>query len=562
MTKLILFSFAFASLTACSHFQAKSNGPGDKTDNAMVGSPEVKRFTISDSSLEGKPGQDLGPRIPTDEHQLVDQWIRYFQGRGRHHMERYLARSTRYGQLMRRILRENGMPEDLIYIALIESGFSSRAVSQASAVGYWQFIKPTGRRYNLEIGSLIDERRDPVLSTHAAAQYFKDLYGMFDSWYLAMASYNAGENRILRLTKKHRTKDFWELASKRRALPKETLHYVPKYIAAKLIAENPEKYGFTDIEYEAPLEFEVIQVKNPIDMRTLAQGIEMEYDELKILNPKFKGPLAPMGNSEFLEIRVPLGFGSKALAVVESAKVDPSLIAGYRSDEIMTHRVRRGETISSIARKYRTTVTIIRDLNDIKPKRRLRVGQRIDVPKRSISSSSQIDQKKTKEIKELKSAIATSSVQIEGQDQTAAQEEKPKYHIVQKGDTLTGISEEYDVTVGELVKLNKLRRKSVLPIGLRLKLPVLEALPAAVTEREGVRRSPAVSNKRDSIRRSSLKKSTQKIKIRKVHVVRRGENLQIIAQKYQLPLNRLLLANKIINPSQIQAGQKLKIPVL
>jgi membrane-bound lytic murein transglycosylase D len=561
MNKIIFFSVMTLVISSCSHFQSK-NLNSDKNDNSPSSSKiELKGFKLSDIR-ENSDYLPKGPSIPIEENALVNQWIRYFQGRGRAHMERYLARSTRYGQLMRRILRDNGMPEDLIYIALIESGFSSRAVSHASAVGYWQFIKPTGRRYSLEISPLIDERRDPVLSTQAAAQYFKELYEMFGSWYLAMASYNAGENRILRATQKYRTQDFWELASKRRALPKETVHYVPKFIAAKLIAENPEKYGFTEIEYEAPLEFEVIQLKNPIDIRVLAQSLNMDYDEFKILNPKFKGPLAPLSRNDALEIRVPLGMGERAMAVVESAKIDASMIAGYRSDDIMTHKVGRGETLYSIAKKYRTSVAVIRDLNDLKPKRRLRVGQRIDVPKRLISSTS-YSQAETRSNKETD--VRPNSdlvVATQSQAQSGAQEEKPQYHVVQRGDTLTGIAEEYDVTIGELVKLNKLKRKSVLPVGLRLKLPVVEALPSAVAEKEGVRRNPATFNKQKSSRRVTLKKNPQQIKIKKVHVVRRGENLQVIAEKYNLSVQRLVLANKLNNPYLIQAGQRIKIPAL
>ncbi len=139
-----------------------------------------------------------------------------FQGRGRPHMERYLARSTRYEKLMKKVLRDNGLPEDLFYIALIESGFSSAATSHAAAVGYWQFIRGTGKRYGLEISPFVDERRDPVFATQAAAEYFKGLYSVFGSWYLAMASYNVGENRVKREVMNHYTRDFWELARKKR----------------------------------------------------------------------------------------------------------------------------------------------------------------------------------------------------------------------------------------------------------------------------------------------------------------------------------------------------------
>jgi len=497
--------FLLISLWSCSHLSNRDPLVTNSTTVDQNPSIEVKRFEISKVQEDSLP-KSSGERIPVIINPLVEQWIKYFQGRGRHHMERYLARSTRYGELMRRILRENGMPEDLIFIALIESGFSSRAVSHASAVGYWQFIKPTGRRYNLEVSSLIDERRDPVLSTHAAAQYFKELYEMFGSWYLAMASYNAGENRIMRLIKKYRTNDFWELAKKKRALPKETLHYVPKFIAAKLIAEDPIKYGFTDIEYEAPLEFEIIEVKNPVDLRIMAQNLEMDYDDLKLLNPKFKGPLAPLNKDQVLILRVPLGQAQKGVLAAKLSQVDMSTIAYYRSEDLMTHKVRRGETLSTIAKRYKTTVAIIRDLNDLKPTRRLRVGQRLDVPRRrSISSAAFVSSSPGPALKSPNQKASLDDLA----EQSPAQEEKPKYHIVAKGDTLTGIAEEYDITIGELVKLNNLKRKSTLPIGLRLKLPDIEELPDAVTDKEGVRHSPAARPQQEFRNRTVVKQSKE-----------------------------------------------------
>jgi membrane-bound lytic murein transglycosylase D len=441
--------------------------------------------STADSSAAGGVTSDAAlsslPTIAIEDHELVRQWIRYFQGRGRHHMERYLARSTRYGQLMRSILKQNGMPEDLLYIALIESGFSSRAVSHASAVGYWQFIKPTGRRYHLEVNPLIDERRDPVLSTQAAAQYFKDLYEMFGSWPLAMASYNAGENRILKLVQKHKTHNFWHLAGKKRALPRETRHYVPKFMAAKLIAENPAYYGFSDIEYEEPLDFELISLSSPIDIRLLAEHLSVEYDELKILNPKFKGPLVPLASAESVEFRVPKGLSEKALLALPSSTVDMSTIAYYRNDDVTTHRVKRGETLASIAKKYKTTVGLLQDLNDIKPKRRLRLGQRLDVPKKISEKILEKSSSNSVVLSPLKNKESLKEIEISSPPQ-------PEYHIVQKGDTLTGIAEEYEITVGELVKLNKLKKKSFLSIGLRLKLPVVEALPDSVAEQESVKK--------------------------------------------------------------------------
>jgi membrane-bound lytic murein transglycosylase D len=184
-------------------------------------------------------------------------------------MERYLSRSTRYAPIMKEILRKEGLPEDLIYIALIESGFSSTAHSTASAVGYWQFIRGTGKQYRLRIDSFVDERRDFERSTVAAADYFKGLYNLFGAWYLAIASYNVGENRVKGLVMRNKTRDFWKLARERR-LPQETVDYVPKFLAARLIGKEPAKYGFTDVEYMPPLEFSTVSFASPIDIRRLA----------------------------------------------------------------------------------------------------------------------------------------------------------------------------------------------------------------------------------------------------------------------------------------------------
>lgn len=225
-------------LSGCAHQQTKQP---DQATTEQIGEPA--QFRVKENAETTKPTDEL-EIIPTELNANVDKWINYFQGRGRPHMERYLLRSTRYEALMKKVLRDNKLPEDLFYIALIESGFSSQAFSHASAVGYWQFIRGTGKRYKLQINQMIDERRDPVLSTQAAADYFKDLYARFNSWYLAMASYNVGEGRVDRAVKKYKTKDFWELTRNKRALPRETDDYIPKYIAAKLIAKNPDKYGF------------------------------------------------------------------------------------------------------------------------------------------------------------------------------------------------------------------------------------------------------------------------------------------------------------------------------
>ncbi|HVK60718.1 MAG TPA: lytic transglycosylase domain-containing protein, partial [Bdellovibrionales bacterium] len=229
--RIIAYTALALSLGACATLKTSGGRPGQSNDPEMAKTPATPSTDLSDS------GSDL-EAIPLEVNKNVLQWIDYFQGRGRPHMERYLQRSTRYMPIMKKILRDNGLPEDLIYIALIESGFSSTAHSSASAVGYWQFIRGTGKHYNLKIDGYVDERRDFVKSTQAAAEYFKGLYSLFGAWYLAIASYNVGENRVKSLVMKNHTRDFWKLARENR-LPDETTNYVPKFLAARLIAKDP-----------------------------------------------------------------------------------------------------------------------------------------------------------------------------------------------------------------------------------------------------------------------------------------------------------------------------------
>ena len=217
----LIFGAIALPLAACSTVSGTKSP--DASDAAVANVGGTTQGDLSDS------GSDLDA-LPLEVNRNVLQWIDYFQGRGRPHMERYLQRSTRYMPIMKKILKDNGLPEDLIYIALIESGFSSTAHSSAAAVGYWQFIKGTGRRYGLGIDSYIDERRDFVKSTQAAADYFKGLYNLFGAWYLAIASYNVGENRVKNLVMKNKTRDFWKLARENR-LPDETSNYVPKILS-------------------------------------------------------------------------------------------------------------------------------------------------------------------------------------------------------------------------------------------------------------------------------------------------------------------------------------------
>lgn len=504
MRRLLTLSLVLAFMAGCAHKDLGTNAVGTAA-NSEGDLKDIGSFRLSDPEGPKVVDQEL-ESIPTEVNPLVEKWIAYFQGRGRPHMERYLARSTRYEKLMKKVLRDNGLPEDLFYIALIESGFSSRATSHASAVGYWQFIRGTGKRYGLDINAFVDERRDPVFATQAAAEYFKGLYSVFGSWYLAMASYNVGENRVKREVMNHYTRDFWELARKKR-LPAETINYVPKFIAAKMIGKDPAKYGFDEIDYLPPIEFDHITVAQPVNLREMAEKLNLNYEDFKALNPKFKGEVAILKGSD-LVLRVPPGTTEQArVAATESYVTDVRFIAD--SGDTQTYRIRRGDTLSTVARRYRTTVAYLRDLNDLPRRKAVKVGMRIQVPDRTP-----LKERPSKKA----SMVAKKSAPAAGKGE----------YIVQEGDSLSTIARKYSTSVSELQRMNNIRRGKTLKVGTRIKVP-----------------APGSSSVRQ---------------VAKVHVVKRGENLSAIAAKYNVAVSDIKEKNKIRNPASLMVGSRIVIP--
>ncbi|WP_374029874.1 LysM peptidoglycan-binding domain-containing protein [Bdellovibrio bacteriovorus] len=514
MRRLLTLSLVLAFLAGCAHKNVSTETEGSVGANGEAEIKDIGSFRLSDPEGPKVVDQEL-ESIPTEVNPLVEKWIAYFQGRGRPHMERYLARSTRYEKLMKKVLRDNGLPEDLFYIALIESGFSSRATSHAAAVGYWQFIRGTGKRYGLDINAFVDERRDPVFATQAAAEYFKGLYSVFGSWYLAMASYNVGENRVKREVMNHYTRDFWELARKKR-LPKETINYVPKFIAAKMIGKDPAKYGFDDIDYLPPIEFDHITVNKPVNLRAMADKLNLNYEDFKALNPKFKGEVAVLKGSE-LVLRIPPGTSETALVAANEAFVDNVRFIADTGDT-QTYRIRRGDTLSTVARRYRTTVAYLRDLNDLPRRKALRVGMRIQVPDRTPLKD-RVSTKKTLVAKNSSSEKQTVTVSSDG-----------RYYIVQSGDSLFTIARKYSTSVSQLQRMNNIKRGRTLKVGMKLLVPTPDS------------------------------SSAREIAKAKVHVVRRGENLSVIAAKYNVSMSDIKQKNRIRNPASLVVGARLVIP--
>jgi membrane-bound lytic murein transglycosylase D len=237
--------------------------------------------------------------VPIQMNKQVRAYLVYFSTERKAVITRYLSRSTRYLPMIKEVFREYGLPEDLAFLAMIESGFNNKATSPAAACGMWQFIRGTGLRYGLAIDSYVDERRDPEKATRAAAKYLLDLYKQFGSWYLAAASYNCGEGRVQRELNQSNHKNFWELSANM-CLPTETKNYVPQMIAATIIAKNPEKFGFHRVPYQPPLKVDKVKVDEPTSLKAVAFAINMQSEDIQVLNPELLRGVTPPASPKYV----------------------------------------------------------------------------------------------------------------------------------------------------------------------------------------------------------------------------------------------------------------------
>ncbi len=321
--------------------------------------------------LDNCPKKEPVFDIPIVVNDKVEHCIVLFQTAIRDKFVTWLARSGKYIPFMKNLLKEQGLPEDLVYMALIESGFDPYAYSRSKAVGPWQFIGQTGKRYGLRVNWWVDERRDPEKSTIAAAKYLKDLYEMFDCWYLAAAGYNAGEYRIIKAVKRFRTEDFWAL-TKHRYLKRETKNYVPLMIAAALVAKDPEKYGFADIEYQEPLRYEKVKVPELTDLSLIAKACEISIEKIRDLNPELQRGVTPPNEAEY-EIKIP--FAKKDLFTRNFETLQP-----LEKFQFKTHVVKKGETLQGIAKLYRVDLDPLLEINSLNKKSPLSKGMNVLIP--------------------------------------------------------------------------------------------------------------------------------------------------------------------------------------
>ncbi len=313
--------------------------------------------------------EDRDGHIPLVRTKQVDQFIEYFKTKGRKQFQIWLDRYAKYQDLILPILADHEMPEELMYLAMIESGLNPKAYSKANASGMWQFIYSTGKTYGLNRDWYKDERRDPVKATHAACKYLKDLYKEFDNWYLALAAYNCGSGRVARASKLHQTYDFWQMHS----LPRETRNYIPYFLSAAIIARSPSEYGFKVPKNIKPHKYDIITLEKSSDIAVLARVAGIKPKLLREYNPELRQSATPAEGK--YDLKIPIGVKQKFLtawkAIPEEERFAPQFIV---------HRVRYGESLWTISKKYNVSIHDLAAVNKIRNRNKVRVGQKLNVP--------------------------------------------------------------------------------------------------------------------------------------------------------------------------------------
>ncbi len=388
--------------------------------------------------------------IPVVYNAAVQRWINYFLTRGREFFVRYGARAGRYAPLFGKILEEHGLPRDLIFLAMAESGFQNKARSWARAVGPWQFMPFTGRNYGLHIDWYLDERRDPIKATVAASRYLQKLYNDFGSWELAMAGYNAGEGKIGRAIKMYKTENFWDI-SKGRYLKPETKNYVPKIMALAIIGKNLKSFGFEEIEFQAPLDFEEIEVAALTDLVALSEKINLNFDDVHTLNPEIQRWFTPPGDS--YRLRVPRGTFARKWNRLPAAE-KTALVA----TEFQQYRVRGNTaTLAEVARvNDLKEPSVLAEINNIPVGRTLKSGEVILLPFRSGQSRRD---SMYADLYEKPRRVVQERNQFRSRIEQAKRRAKPisnpsEFYTVKKGDSLWTVAQKTGVALDTLIVSN------------------------------------------------------------------------------------------------------------
>lgn len=492
--------------------------------------------------------------VPIIMNERVENSLAYLQTVAREAFSTYLDRSSRYMPIVEKILKEEGLPNDIIYLPLVESGYNPHAYSRARAVGMWQFISATGKRYGLNHNWWYDERRDFEKSTRAAARHLRDLLKQFGSWELALAAYNTGAGRVSREIRKKKTRNFWKLR-----LPRETRNYVPLFMAATIIAKQPEKYGFYP-KYEPPLEFDPADVSRCISFNNISAKTGISVADLELLNPELRRGVTPP-NIKNYKLRIPKGFQSKFLAAYDD-------IPSEQNTNWVKHRIRRGETVSTIARKYGVSQASIVQANSLGRKKRIYAGKTLMIPTANGSQYSS----SSKTVKTKKKIVASNN---------------GKYRV-KYGDTLWDIAVAHGVSVSQLKRANRLSSNKIYA-GRILTIPDNEA----EDDNDSSRYHKYTVKRGDTLWKIASRNGTSVSTIKRAngltsnriypgmtlmvpartssntgnladkdfitYTIKKGDSLWEIAEAFSVSVEDLARWNNISRKSRLYPGNKLKI---
>ncbi|HVO64239.1 MAG TPA: LysM peptidoglycan-binding domain-containing protein [Terriglobales bacterium] len=445
-----------------------------------------------DANIKAKAAAEVSAThsdLPLVMNDTVAAYINYFSGSGRSLLEQSLIRGGRYEDMIRRTLKEHGLPEDLIYLAEAESGFKPLALSRAGARGMWQFMGGRGSGYGLQRSWWVDERQDPDKSTHAAARHLKDLYNQFGDWYLAMAAYNSGPGTVQTAVKRTGYADFWELY-RRNVLPRETRNYVPIIVAVTIMAKNPSQYGLDHLVADKPVAVDTVRIDYPVDLRLVAECIDVPVSDLQELNPSLLRMTTPK-DREF-DLHLPAGSKDRYLDVI--AAIPPGMRVWWRY-----HKVQDGDTLASIARSYRTTA-------------------------KAISSANNLDSNDLESDAKLIIPIAPGKHAFS--EDAATYSRHAMAYRIKKGDTVISVAQNFGVPPQMVRRWNRIKGDS-----LRGRRVVYVHLPV----------SPSVAATRQVAAKSKRQKSRNTIAQKQLvhHKVKQGETLTSIATSYNTTVSAL-----------------------
>ena len=487
------------------------SAPEQKAEPAPIDEAnEVTNYPV-DQDLKAKVAEEIKvthsdlPLMMTDQ---VAGYINYFSTRGRPTLEHGLTQSGRYRELIENVLKEEGVPQDLIYLAQAESGFHPYAVSRVGARGIWQFMGSRAKGYGLHHDLWVDDRQDPERSTRAAAHHLRDLYNQFGDWYLAMAAYNSGPGTVQSAVKRTGYADFWELY-RRNVLPKETRNYVPIIVAVAIMAKNPSQYGLQNVIPDPPMKYETVKINYPVDLRLVAECIDVTPSELQELNPSLLRMTTPKRS---FDLHLPVGTADKYQAAIAAIPADMRLWWRY-------HTVAKGETLMSLARTYRTPMKTIATANQLEMSDTIEAGAKLVIPIAPGRHNS-------------------------GDGQTYAR--RLTIYRVRKHDTLESVSNNLGIAPTTIRRWNRMKGDSL--AGRRvlyIHLPISPTVAAA--EHQVKAKSHHASELADNKSGSPVR-----------HTVKRGETLYSIANSYKTSVKAIKQTNA--NVATLRPGMVLVIP--